>query len=214
VQNTTEVVQGAASLELDGDVESLLESTAAEFESHSGTSITFGGWFRVFPEPGYYVSPVQKHEGDSSAVGYKMVRATPNDSLRCYFSDHDSEYYAVSEVWRAGEWIHAVCRFDNEADRIAAFVNGDARGGEPHGDVANSSRPFSLSGNQSSFTGQMDEVFYVNTALSDGAIVRIWACGLDGSVCRCNADDPSQYEHCGRAHPGCGALIACNQPSP
>ena len=62
------------------------------------------------------------------------------------------------------------------------------------------------------FVGNVDEVFFATTALSDAAIARIYACGIDGSRCRCNS---SSYATCGFATAAaCSNLPSCNSTTP
>lgn len=214
-QSTTHVVQGTASLEVARAAQNGLDSTDAAFASPPGTSLTFGGWFRVAGQPPVYFSPIQRHESDgTNGVGYELLRDLPNGGLRCYISNGTADYAQVPSCWPIDEWVHAVCRFNNATDRIDAFVGGNLSGSLGKPDIESAPGPFSVPDSHNGFTGQMDELFFVDRSLSDDAIVRIWACGIDGSQCRCRTDQPSQYEHCGRAEPACSALIACDTPAP
>jgi hypothetical protein len=83
-------------------------------------------------------------------------------------------------------------------------------------DVLNAAREFEVPSfdNGYRYKGKMDEVFFIKQALSDAAIARIWACGVNGSRCRCLLDDASAYADCGRAAPDCDALPPCDAPMP
>jgi hypothetical protein len=61
------------------------------------------------------------------------------------------------------------------------------------------------------FIGNMDEVFFTPSALADYDINRIYACGIDGSRCRCSS---SSYLNCGYAHPLCSNLPLCSSTTP
>lgn len=215
VRNTEHFMQGAASLEVTpGTNDNGLESTDPAFESPPGTSLTYGGWFRATDGDGSWISPVQRLVGHDDAVGYQLQR---NDvgAVRCYVTDNNSanQYVTAALPWPLDEWIHAVCRFDNGADLSEVFVAGGLSGSKDKADIMNAAVPFRLS-SEAAFTGQMDEVFFVDRALPDTAIQRIWACGIDGFLCRCRSDQPSEYAHCGRAQPSCTTLMACDTPAP
>ena len=57
----------------------------------------------------------------------------------------------------------------------------------------------------------MDELFFTDRALTNAQIMRIYACGVDGARCTCQAGNPAAYASCGLLQSTCGALPPCNQ---
>jgi hypothetical protein len=117
----------------------------------------------------------------------------------------------------SGNWIHLVCRYNAPANELTIFVAGAqrARKVDTTHTVKSGPGPFMLGCNEPgycAFQGNMDEVFWTTSALGDAAINRIYACGIDGSRCRCNG---SAYAACGFASlTSCGNLPACNSTTP
>ena len=67
--------------------------------------------------------------------------------------------------------------------------------------VSSGPGPFMIGCNESwgcSLTGNTDEVFFATSALSDVDVHRIYACGIDGSRCRCNGTSFSTAGSCSR----------------
>ena len=117
----------------------------------------------------------------------------------------------------SGNWVHLVCRYNAAANELSIFVGGARRAAviDAAHSVKSGPGPFMLGCNEPgycAFAGNMDEVFFATTALSNAAIGRIYACGIDGSRCRCNS---SSYATCGFATAAaCSSLPACNSTTP
>lgn len=113
------------------------------------------------------------------------------------------------------EWAHVVCTFSNNAVEI--FVNGrpENRFTEYSSDPReqlNASVAFgsaATNDNNFAFTGGLDEVFVHEGPLPRDVIRRIYACGIDGTLCSC--DDAGEYSDCGRES-DCSTLIGCDSP--
>jgi hypothetical protein len=127
-------------------------------------------------------------------------------------------------------WMHLVARYDASAQptpQMQVFVAGvpnlDPEGqpssGQAPSGIGTDLGPFELgcaTGDQCGFTGEMDEIFYADEALSDEAIGRIYACGIDGRHCQCAGDGSGVYVSRGRAEAdaGASALPPCGAPGP
>jgi len=114
-----------------------------------------------------------------------------------------------------GGWVHLVCRYNASTKELAIFVAGARRAQnvDTTHDVKSGPGPFMLGCNESgycAYQGNMDEVFFATSALSDAAINRIHACGIDGSRCTCSG---TGYSTCGFAQ-SCIPLPQCNLSSP
>jgi hypothetical protein len=113
-------------------------------------------------------------------------------------------------------WIHLVCRYNAQNGELTIFAGGVARGRNVdtvHG-MKTGPGPFMLGCNENgycAFIGDMDEVFFTPSALADYDVNRIYACGIDGSRCRCSS---SSYYYCGFANPLCSNLPLCSSTTP
>jgi hypothetical protein len=215
-RNGSEQRQGLWSLDVDGGgALEQLWSNAAELKAATGASLTWGGWMWLHassvPSDGGAIAQIDGSGGfaleweDSSSLG------------SCIVIDAGGFYTAeTTQTWDDNtEWVHFVCRFDNTGDQLAVFRDGTSDGiATSVMDISPAAVPFELSHASARYDGLMDEVFIVPRALSDAAIQRIWACGIEGSLCECNPDDPTSYTSCGRASGSCGALPACNATEP
>jgi len=115
-----------------------------------------------------------------------------------------------------GAWAHIACTFNVQESRVTAFVDGSAHDGEAYqtaiiaapGDLRVSSSGYPL-------TGDLDELVIHRGLLPESSIARIYACNVDGSLCRCDPSDPEMYLDCGRFDDGCPAIMPpCDQPAP
>jgi hypothetical protein len=113
-------------------------------------------------------------------------------------------------------WRHVVCRFDNQANLIAVVVDGTQVATGAHTDLGADTQPFLMPFRDPSFAylGQIDEAFFVRDAVDSESVRRIWACGIDGTLCSCDRDEPASYADCGRAEPACADLAPCDQAAP
>jgi len=111
-------------------------------------------------------------------------------------------------------WTHLVCRYDGSSHTLAIFVGGALGVQQPTSNpVQTGPGPFMIGCDQSwrQLLGNVDEVFFTRAALSNADVNRIYACGLDGSRCRCNG---ASYASCGFAQSCANNLPACNAAAP
>lgn len=111
----------------------------------------------------------------------------------------------------ANTWTHVALRQSGGTSQ--AFKDGKA--------AESSARPWVVPGaaqinfllGDPGFTGQLDEVWCTNVALSPAAICRICSCGLAGEKCTCSG---TTYTSNGRNAANCGGctLPACNASTP
>jgi len=184
-----------------------LEGVHDELDPSDNPSLTFGGWVRLDQ---FDISAELIDNGDVN-VGYFARLVPAQSSLECGAGAGAVKSSADSVV--AGAWTHAVCRFDSAASTVEAIIDGTVTGISPTSALMQAGPgEFSLGKNMD---GELDEVFITKQALSDAAVRRIYACGLDGAKCACDQNDPTKYENCGRRHPDCeGPLPPCDQSSP
>ena len=118
-------------------------------------------------------------------------------------------------VGAAKRWTHLVCRYDAANHTLAIFVGGALDMQVPTSNpIQSGPGPFMIGCDQSwcQLLGNVDEVFFTRSALSTNDIKRIYACGIDGSRCRCNG---TSYLSCGFAQSCTSGLPTnCNQMTP
>jgi hypothetical protein len=216
----------------------------AAFQTPPGTSFTMGGWFRIDPSRSVDQEWLVHNEGPGAYTGGNILALdqTPQTTnpVRGRFSegkaevyckvgssDQDSNYvsaYGIGADPRApaGGWVHLICRHDAVANRLAIFVAGVISAQMTSPGVGPGRGPFIIGyneGDYGAFVGNADDVFFTRAALSDEQIFRIYACGIDGARCRCQAGSPAAYSTCGYAQ-GSGStcpsatLTACNAALP
>jgi hypothetical protein len=206
-QNTTLFMEGSASLEL-GPPHGLKGSQSL-FASPAGSSFTFGGWFRAAVGSPSAMEPVERRFND---VGYELRRE--GLQVNCTVSSLAGPappQALVPESWPEDAWVHIACRFDNQGNTLAAFVDGTKADTANASDVNSAMQDFLVSDTIYPFQGYIDELFFMDKALSSAAVRRIWACGIDGALCACAAQ---AYADCGRAGPLCSGLPPCDADSP
>ena len=118
----------------------------------------------------------------------------------------------------SGNWVHLVCRYNANTNELSILVGGLKRAGvvDTLHQVASGPGPFMIGCNEAGYCalqGNADEVFWATSALPDYDVLRIYACGIDGSRCRCDGSG-SGYANCGFLQGGCGLLPACNAATP
>ena len=180
---------------------------------------TFGAWLRAAINDG----------GDNvigkwnALEGYVMARDGDALSASCLAGDGLAVASAgVEDVWPLDAWVYVVCRATTtsvnvfahrEVQDVVAIRDADDVGAV----ITFSQADFEVGtvGANPQFEGLIDDLFFVNRPIDDDSIERIWACGIDGSGCRCDATGANGYQHCGRADPGlCSALTPCDQDQP
>jgi hypothetical protein len=212
------------------------------FQTEPSNSWTTGGWFHItattnqqwlihdegptdFQQGGFffYVDQQVGKLSQNTAFALCRVGAVSNsdpalNNLKEVSTQEDSLVGDVGfDPVVPGNWIHLVCRYNAPANELTIFIAGAQRARKV--DTTHTARsgpgPFMLGCNEPgycAFQGNMDEVFWSTSALSDAAINRIYACGIDGSRCRCSG---SAYATCGFASvTSCGNLPSCNSTTP
>lgn len=210
---SSDAKEGAYSLSLSKDEQSSLALSMGGFGEDGENGFTFGAWLR----PTFI--------GDSGSDNY-LVGRTDSNTSGGYLINYDSQNsrvlctfigppYASAEIDEVspGGWFHLVCSYDAAADQVNIYGNGSFGGSEVCTAVGYTGS-FRVPISNNLATALIDEVFFAYGPLSEESIRRIWACGISGARCTCNADDPAKYEDCGGAKPGCDGLPPCNQPTP
>jgi len=200
--------QGASSVRLfpDGN----LVGSFDELDSTTPASLTYGGWIRV----SNFTSDGQIIDSKIGANGYRAHVRALEEGLICSIGGGGmgESLFTPHGLIVQGEWVHTVCRYDSTAVTVDAIVNGTLSGSRPVPPIGASNDVFTVGGE---LDADIDEVFVTKAKLSDTSVRRIYACGLDGTRCECDQDDPALYANCGRRHPSCdGALPPCDQAAP
>jgi hypothetical protein len=203
------------------------------FKTEATNSWTTGGWFRItnttdqqwlihtegpttFEQGGFYFYVNQ-------AAG-KLSSRTASAYCRLGVKESTGNYKEVSADGTVGfdpvagnNWVHLTCRYNATTNELSILVGGvtQASNIDVTHQVASGPGPFMIGCNESwgcSLTGNADEVFFATSALSDVDVHRIYACGIDGSRCRCNG---AAYTNCGFLQSAsCPMLPACNAAVP
>jgi len=213
------------------------------FRTEPTNSWTTGGWFHItatnnqqwlvhdegptnFQQGGFFFYVDQQVGKLSSGTAFALCRvgvaSNDNPALNNLKEVSTFEDSLVGDVGFdtvvPGNWIHLVCRYNAASNELAIFVGGARRVSkiDTTHSVKSGPGPFLLGCNEPdycSFIGNMDEVFFATSALIDADINRIYACGIDGSRCRC--DGPT-YANCGFTAISCANanLPPCNSPTP
>jgi hypothetical protein len=207
--SAVEPPQGSRAVEI---VDGALFSLGPAFRAGGAPGLAFGGWVALSATALDAALVIGRQRPDGS--GYALYW-TSAGTLRCAVGDVASS--SVAEATLApGAFAHVACRWD--ADRRAATLSIDgvvfaASEGDEVYALGDADRAFSLSASDGTgVSGRMDEVFFVTEPLSDAAIARIRACGVDGSRCLCDPADAARYAACADAD--CAALAACNAATP
>jgi hypothetical protein len=226
-RDTSVFIEGRASLSYPDTMTSYLSSDSAAFDTPSGTSFTFGGWFHV-PDVNSDSILMRKVDGTKIPGNASAVSSPGFD----FYIDHPAGPGLSCEVGLNGEgpkhapvvanatWMHLICRYDDSQTELRLYTNGRTTtySSQVAAGIRSGAGPFVLGCiptdevSCAPYVGNMDEVFFVNKALDDTQIGRIFACGIDGTHCRCKKDAPTEYESCGRATGPCEEfpLTACN----
>src|SRR5262252_1757455 len=237
-QDTTAIEGTAAkfagTLNMPSFFTSMGTSLPSVFQTGPNNSWTTGGWFRItasnaeqwlihdegptnFEQGGFYFYLSQAAGTLSARTAYAYCRVGTQESTGNFKEVATDNIYGVGKLGfdkvASNGWIHLVCRYDAKANDLAIFAGGDWQASESNSsaDVTSGPGPFMLGCNERdycSFLGNMDEVFFTQSALSDADVKRIWACGIDGSRCSCNGPD---WANCGYEQAsGCDILPHCD----
>jgi len=183
--------------------------------------VTAGCWTRH--TAGSY-GPILSVFGGATGGWYLDTRNTDATHTSVAFGVGPSGAATVQATTAAGTlplntWTQVIGRFDAAAGQGQIFLNGQASGAAASqsgfGTAPNS---FTLSAAFGGYAwdGQLDECFVTARVLAAAEICRVCSCGIDGTLCTCDAGTPASYTNTGRNAGQCGAcaLPACNAPPP
>lgn len=176
-----------------------------------GSDITFGGWFRVEDTTNRQLLISRNQTG----VGYQLHREV-DGAVTCVMNQGSAPLQAsAASALPVQTWVHLVCRFKSLGE-AQVLVNGvypgnASAGGEGFANSGTFRIGTSLAADR--LEGLVDEVFVTGDHLSNEAIARIYACGVDGTACTC---DGTSYVDCGRFTPLCAPLAThdCSAAAP
>lgn len=208
-RSSTMFKEGSSALLLDGS-NGLDAPSSSDFSPSAEGTMTWGAWLNMAMEPNGAVFVAVGKDGDNSGFAAESWLDHPNCSIGLGDGWSDAQ---SPQAWDAGEWIHLVCRYQHTTGTVETFVGGEFEA-QSVGAMVSDGTVFTVSSPNYPFPGHIDEVFFSSGLLSDAAIARIHACGVDGSGCSCSATDPTAYASCGRAPPECAGLPPCNRPTP
>jgi hypothetical protein len=204
------------------------------FKTDANNSWTTGGWFRItnssdqqwlihtegptsFEQGGFYFYVDQNPGKLSNRTAYAYCRAGVKESTGNYKEVATDNTSGIGDLGFdsvvGNSWVHLTCRYNAATNELSILVGGVAKASniDVTHQVASGPGPFMIGCNETwgcSLTGNVDEVFFATSALSDVDVHRIYACGIDGSRCRCNG---SSYASCGLLQSaGCPMLPGCN----
>ena len=210
--DATRVQEGGGSLLVEPGVFEYMSSTAPVFHSPPGVSLTFGGWIRDSSSITGSSYPINRWD---TFNGYRLER-DGDGNLIC-FTGGTGTTSTNGGAWAQQQWVHVVCRYNGATSLTAAFNDGTLIDEAGTTEIANATdgeaAAFRIGNTVGNFGGNLDEVFFIDVALSEKSVRRIYACGVDGSLCMC-AGNSAAYSDCGRAEPDCTGLIPCNQTAP
>jgi len=204
------------------------------FQTEPGASFTMGGWFRVDSALNDQLQYLMNDEGPGSYTGgfvFYLDQRTGSFSTsralaycRIGTSETNFNYKEVQTGTLIGpdpvvgvskRWAHLVCRYNASTNQLAIFVAGvnAASMTDTTHPLKTGPGPFIVGCDVDfcKFLGNVDEVFYETSALTDADVNRIYACGIDGSRCRCNG---ASYTSCGFAQSSCANMPPCNAAAP
>jgi len=204
----------------------------SQLQTPDGTSFTMGGWFRINSTqsgniqylisndgPGdymggfvFYLDQTNGSFGNNAAKTYCRI-GTSGSTTDFNYNEAESPSEIGTDANAGNRWAHLVCRYDANQHTLSLFVGGSLEVQEAATKpIRSGPGPFMLGCDQAycGFAGNMDEVFFTRTALDEQHINRIYACGIDGSRCRCSG---MGYVTCGFAGPsGCTNIPYCDTP--
>ncbi|HSS55492.1 MAG TPA: LamG domain-containing protein [Gaiellales bacterium] len=216
----TNKVQGAASFLADNN--SKVRRAPANAIAAPSPPFTVGCWARPTDPSGTFDSAEVIGSHDFSVGGYVLDWTDATNRYGFLVCNGTGCTTATSGVATGADnaWRHVVGVFAN-ATTIRAYVSGAPVGADTTvpggGYVPNTDDWFEIGGVSAgtSFTGQIDECFVDNAALSAAAVCRICSCGLDGALCTCSG---AAYVGTGRNASACGSCtlsaVACTATAP
>lgn len=187
VANTSEFKQGSASNESDGEAADELNIADADLSADvctkSGVTcadVSFGAWIR-FTDVSAVTHEVFSKGGDLRIAHFG---ASSNDTT-CVIDAGGSVFLSADDNTVVDTWSFVACILDDAADTFRMRVDGVTQGDVETVTVATSSTGNELSvfeGNTTNdMSGQIDEFWMFDRALSDVEVDSIWNCGIDGS---------------------------------
>jgi len=208
------------------------------FKTDTNNSWTTGGWFRItnssdqqwlihtegatsFEQGGFYFYVDQNPGKLSNRTAYAYCRVGVKESTGNYKEIATDNTSGIGDLGFdpvvGNSWVHLTCRYNAATSELSILVGGVTQASQidvTH-QVASGPGPFRIGCNETwgcSLTGNVDEVFFATSALSDVDVHRIYACGIDGSRCRCNG---TSYVNCGLLQSAsCPMLPGCNAAVP
>jgi hypothetical protein len=221
VEASTDAQQGAGSALLSGTDGFTSDAAALDVSE----SATWGMWLRRarnVVSPGSEIA-MSRFDANSQA-GYRLLRGGAG-RVNCQLGNGSTIQAQSSPVNLLGSdaWHHVVCRAAVRRDMPSDKTLSLSFDGVPDGsaayatDMVSATSDFAIPSATNPFAGNVDEAFVVSEALAAAAILRIHACGIDGSSCCCSGENSGEYEDCGR-YPGlCGDLgaeLPCDTQAP
>lgn len=213
-QDTSDIREGSAAADFDDNASNDLECEHATCDELSFTgSVTFGAWHQS--------DAVAANDSTFSNInvagtgGFQLQRNDASARLNCVVYDAGGAVTASSadSSWPDdGTWVHTVCRFDDAADAIQAYINGATSGSSATQDsMAAPANGFTIGNNNAGnfpYDGRSDEVFIYVGVLDAAEICHICSCGISNhQSCTCSG---ASYASTGRNASACGS---CTLPS-
>lgn len=206
-----DAIEGTGSATLDFELDSGFDATDPALAPES--DFTIGAWLLSTNDDASSPNALQRRTPDA---GYAIERNVAATSASCVMRSPMGVAVAEgpSDRWPFDTWAHVACRYRRDGDeaRLTTFVESTPG---PEADAmwvqAAASVPLAVGGD--GYAGRIDELFVAPGALSTQSIARLRACGVDGTACTCDPDDPAGYTSCGRAD-DCATIAPCDQVTP
>ena len=188
-RNATIYKEGSASATFETETFDKLSCTASTCdELFISGSITYGcwSWKDIDNTNGYFLRATKSFGGQTD--GYLLSHLRWIYKSGCMIGNGTAyvSAYSANNAFPVNTWIHTICRFDDNADTIQPFINGELSG------ISNTTNTMDNIGNNLNFTlsdvgtstsninGSMDECFVANQAYTNSQICEICRFGLDG----------------------------------
>jgi hypothetical protein len=167
-------------------------------------SMSLGCWSRGRDSPVHIEHRMIDHLDLATHTGFEAVWSGGHDTgfhYGCKWWPEPVDREAVSGVSfvvPAGTWGHGVCVLDVRATGTVGrvFSNGVLANDQPW--TAPASPPqvglnISSHASDGRWDGELDECFVAAGALTAAEVCRICSCGVDGTLCACDAAEPTRY---------------------